>query len=72
MWKVYRHTRKDEDYTYKDALIAATTEIRQSKRMCEKKFACNIKNYSKRFMHMSGVNKTYKSRLDHKKTVVEI
>ena len=29
MWRVYRHTRKDEDYTnYKEALNAATNEIR--------------------------------------------
>ena len=33
MWRVYRRTRKDEDYTnYKEALNAATTEIRQSTR----------------------------------------
>ena len=29
MWRVYRRTRKDEDYTnYKEAVNAATTEIR--------------------------------------------
>ena len=44
MWRVYRCTRKDEDYTkYKEALNAATTEIRQSKRIYEQKLACNIK-----------------------------
>ena len=38
MWRVYRHTRKDEDYAnYKEALNLATTEIRQSKRTFEKK-----------------------------------
>ena len=43
-------SRKDEDYTnYKEALNAATTEIRQSKRSYEQKLACNIKNYSKTF-----------------------
>ena len=32
MWRFYRRTRKDEDYaSYKDALNAAATEIRQSK-----------------------------------------
>ena len=32
MWKVYRHTRKDEDYAnYKEALNLATTEIRKCK-----------------------------------------
>ena len=48
MWRVYRRTRKDEDYAkYKEALNAATTEIRQSKRSYEQKLACNIKNDSK-------------------------
>ena len=50
IWKVYRRSRKDEDYTnYKEALNAAMTEIRQSKRSYEQKLACNIKNYSKSF-----------------------
>ena len=50
MWRVYRRTRKDEDYAkYKEALKAATTEIRQSKRSYEQKLACNIKNDSKSF-----------------------
>ena len=60
MRRVYRRTRKDEDYAnYKEALNAATTEIRQSKRSYEQKLACNI-----HFMHMSGVNKMYKTKLD--------
>ena len=50
MWRVYRRIRKDEDYAnYKEALNAATTEIRQSKRSYEQKLACNIKNDSKSF-----------------------
>ena len=50
MWRVYRRTRKDEDYAkYKEALNATTTEIRQSKRSYEQKLACNIKNDSKSF-----------------------
>ena len=50
MWRVYRRTRKEEDYgNYKEALNAATTEIRQSKRSYEQKLACNIKNDSKSF-----------------------
>ena len=50
MRRVYRRTRKDEDYAkYKEALNAATTEIRQSKRSYEQKLACNIKNDSKSF-----------------------
>ena len=48
MRRVYRHTRKDEDYTnYKEALNAATTEIRKSKKSYEKK--CNIKHDNKSF-----------------------
>ena len=48
MWRVYRRTRKEDDYaTYKEALNAATTEIRQSKRSYEQKLACNIKHDSK-------------------------
>ena len=50
MWRVYSRTRKDEDYAkYKEALNAATTEIRQSKRSYEQKLVCNIKNDSKSF-----------------------
>ena len=48
MWRVYRRTRKDEDYKkYKEALNAATNEIRQTNRNYEKKFAYNIKHDSK-------------------------
>ena len=46
MWRVYRRTRKDEDCKL-EALNAATTEIRQSKRSYEQILACNIKNDSK-------------------------
>ena len=50
MCSVYRRTRKDEDYThYKEALNAATNEIRQSKRSYEQTLACDIKNESKNF-----------------------
>ena len=50
VWRVFRHTRKDEDYAnYKEALNLATTEIRKSKRTFEKKLAGNVKNYSKVF-----------------------
>ena len=50
MWRVYRRTRKDENYAnYKEALNLATTEIRKSKRTFEKKLAGNIKNDSKSF-----------------------
>ena len=38
MWWVYKHTRKDKDYeVYKEALNAATNEVRKSKRNFEHK-----------------------------------
>ena len=50
MWKVYRRTRKDEDYAnYKEALNAATTEFRQSKRTYERKLVVRITIYNKSF-----------------------
>ena len=50
MWRVYRRTRKEEDYAnYKEALNIATHEIRQSKRSYEQKLACNIKHDGKSF-----------------------
>ena len=63
--RVYKRTRKDEDYAnYKEALNAATTEVRQSKGCYEQKLACNIKMTARVFMHMSGVSKTYEIRSD--------
>ena len=50
MWRVYKHTGKDKDYdAYKEALNAATNEVRQSKRNFEHKLAQNIKSDSKSF-----------------------
>ena len=50
MWRVYRRTKKDEDYAnYKEALNLATTEIRKFKRTFENKLAGDIKNDSKSF-----------------------
>ena len=44
MWRVYRRTRKDEDYAnYKEALNLAIIEIRKSKRRFFLKLAGNIK-----------------------------
>ena len=46
-------TRKDDDDTnYKEALNAATNEIRQSKRSYEQKLACNIKKTVRVCMHV--------------------
>ena len=50
MWRVYKHTGKDEDYeVYKEALNAATNEVRKAKRNFEHKLAQNIKSESKSF-----------------------
>ena len=50
MWRVYKHTGKDTDYeVYKEALNAATIEVRKSKRNFEHKLTQNIKSDSKSF-----------------------
>ena len=50
MWRVCKHTGKDKDYdAYKEALNAATNEVRKSKRNCVHKLAHNIKSDSKSF-----------------------
>ena len=50
MWRVYKHTGKDQYYVvYKEALNAATNEVRKSKRNFELKLAQNIKSDSKSF-----------------------
>ena len=50
MWRVYKHMGKDKDYdAYKEALNAATNEVRKSKRNFEHKLAQNIKSDSKSF-----------------------
>ena len=50
IWRVYKHTGNDQDYVvYKEALNAATNEIRKSKRNFELKLAQNIKSDSKSF-----------------------
>ena len=48
MWRVYKHTGKDQYYVvYKEALNAATNEVRKSKRNVELKLAKHIKSDSK-------------------------
>ena len=50
LWRVYKHTGKDNDYdAYKEALNAATNEVRKSKRNFELKLAQHIKSDSKCF-----------------------
>ena len=50
MWRVYKDTGKDKHYeVYKEALNAATNDVRKSKRNFEHKLAHNIKSDSKSF-----------------------
>ena len=50
MWRVYKHTGKDEHYeVYKESLNVATNEVRKSKRNFELKLAQNIKSDSNSF-----------------------
>ena len=50
MWRVYKHTGKDKEYdANKEALNAATNEVRKSKRNFEHKLEQNIKSDSKSF-----------------------
>ncbi len=50
MWRVYKHTRKDKDYeVYKEALNAATNEVRKAKQNFEHKLAQNVKSDIKSF-----------------------
>ena len=50
MWKRYRHTGSEDDYSiYKEALNQATAEIINSKRSYEQKITFNIKHDSKSF-----------------------
>ena len=50
MCRVYKHTGTDKDYdAYKEALNAATHEVRKSKRNFEHKLAQHIKSDSKSF-----------------------
>ena len=50
MWRVFKLTGKDTDYdAYKEALYAATNEVRKSKRNFEYKLAQNVKSDSKSF-----------------------
>ena len=55
MWRVYKHTGKDQDYVvYKEALNAATNEVRKSKRNFELKLAHHMQSDSKSFYAYVG------------------
>ena len=73
MWRVYKHTGTDNDYeAYKEALNAATNEVRKSKRNFEHKLAENIKSDSRVSTRMYEVSKMFDIRLDHWRTMLGI
>ena len=48
MWRVYKHTEDDNDHEVnKEALNAATNEVRKSKQIFEHKLSKNLKSDSK-------------------------
>ena len=64
MWRVYKHTGKDTYYdAYKEALNAATTEVRKSKRNFEHKLAQNVKSDSKSFYAYVKSKKNVRDRV---------
>ena len=55
MWRIYKNTGNDQDYVvYKEALNAATNEVRKYKRNVELKLAQNIKSDIKSFYAYVG------------------
>ena len=72
MWRVCKHTGTDKDYdAYKEALNAATNEVRKSKQNSEHTLAQNIKSDSKS-VYAYEVSKMFEIRLDHWRTMLEI
>ena len=66
MWRVYKHMGKDKDYeVYKEALNAATNEVRKCKRNFELKLEQNIKSDSKSFYAYVSKSRMFEIRLDH-------
>ena len=64
MWRVYKHTGKDKYYeVYKEALNAATNEVRKSKRNFEHKLAHNIKSESKSFYAYARSNQNVRDKV---------
>ena len=73
MWRVYEHTGKDQDYVvYKEAINAATNEVRKYNRNVELKLAQNIKSDSKSFYAYVRSKNIFELRLDHWRTMLGI
>ena len=69
----HKHTGKDQDYVvYKEALNAATKEVRKSKGNFELKLAQNIKSDSKRFYAYVRSKQNVRVKLDHWRTMLGI
>ena len=71
MWGFHKHTGKDKE-VYKEALNAATNEVRKSKRNFEHKLALNIKSDSKSSMSMEEVNIMCGIMMGHWRTMLGI
>ena len=66
MWRVYKHSGKDKDYeVYKEALKAATNEVRNSKRNYEHKLAQHIKSDRKSFYAYVRSKQNVRDKVDH-------
>ena len=64
MWRVYKHTGTDKDHdAYKEAVNAATNEVRKYKRNFEHKLAQNIKSDSKSFYAYVGSKQNVRDKV---------
>ena len=73
MWRVYKHTGNDEDYdAYKEALNAATNEVRKYTRNFEHKLAQHIKSDIKSFYAYVRSKQNVRDRVDHWRTMLGI
>ena len=64
MWMVYKHTGKDnDDDAYKEALNAATNEVRKSMRNVEHKVAQHIKSDGKSFYAYVGSKQNVRDKV---------
>ena len=71
MWRVYKHTGTDKDYdAYKEALNAATNEVRKYERNFEHKLAQHIKSDSKSFYAYVRSKQNVRDKLDHWRTML--
>ena len=73
MWRVYKHTGKDQYYeVYKEALTAATNEVRKSKRNFEHKLAQHLQSDSKSLYAYVRSKQNVRDKWDHWRTMLGI